>query len=310
MKLAVECAVDAVYVYVGSGLAAVRGDQEYSLVGDADGKLAAVKIVARVPEDDGVISDMQPGSGDVALQVTIGLPRVYERLISEMQVFEGLLAFRCEGQLARLRWDSPKVEFIPENEREKAYVAVHGFQSSKVYRDRRIRISQDAWAKMVNTSDQLGDLVIPLSFFREALSDFGQFRYAGAFCNFYFILEDFYGGGKTRNKDIEREFKNSRELRESVRWTMDNYLGRRQHRAKVQRLCEEEKKSYGVDGLIELLVRVRGNLHHFSGRSSKRHGTPINEEDFESIAFFVMGLATRAVAGRLLDARKGARVSS
>ena len=52
MKLAVECAVDAVHVYVGNGLTVARGDQEYSLISDADGKLVAVKIVARVPEDE------------------------------------------------------------------------------------------------------------------------------------------------------------------------------------------------------------------------------------------------------------------
>jgi hypothetical protein len=306
MKLAVECAADAVHVYVGTGLNVVRGDREYSLAGDADGKLAAVKIVVRVPEDDYVASQVQPGSGDVALQVRIRFPRVYDRLVSEMQVLEGLLSFRCEGQFARLRWDTPKVEFMPGNEREKAYVAVHGFQSSQEYRDHPIRISEDAWAEMVNTSNRVGDLVVPLSFFREALNDFRQFRYVGAFCNFYFILEDFYGGGKTRNRDVERQFKNSHELRESVRWAMDSCLQRKQHRAEVQQLCEEEKKEYSVDGLIELLVRVRGNLHHFSGGSSKRHGTPLNQQDFESVAFLAMGLASRAVAGRLFDSRSAA----
>lgn len=306
MKLAVECAVEAVQLYVGSGLTVGRGDQEYSLVGDADGKLAAVRIIARVPEDEQVVSDMEPGSGDVAVQFRIGFPDVCGRLISEMQVLEGLLAFRCDGQLARLRWDRPKVEFIPENDAEKAQIAVHGLQFSEEYRDYRVRIPQDAWAEMVDSSDQLGGLVVALSFFREALNDFRQSRYVGAFYNFYFILEDFYGAGNTKNRLIKQEFKNSHELRESVRWVMDNYLGRRDHRAKVQRLCEEEKKAYSVDGLIELLVRVRGNLHHFSARSSKRHGTPLNQQDFESIAFFAMGLASRALTGRLFNSRKSA----
>ena len=304
MKLAVECAVEAVHVYVGGSLTVVRGDREYSLVGDADGKLVAVRIIARVPEDEHVVSDMEPGSGDVALQFRIGFPDVRDRLISEMQIFEGLLSFRCQGQLARLRWDSPKVELIPENDAEKAQIAVHGLQFSEEYRDYRVRIPQDAWAEMVDSSDQLGGLVVALSFFREALNDYRQSRYVGAFCNFYLILEDFYGAGKTRNKDIERQFKSSPELSESVRWAMGDYLGRRQHKAKVQQLCEEEKKDYSVDGLIELLVRVRGNVHHFSGKSSKRHGTPLNQEDFESIAFFAMGLASRAMTGRLFDSRK------
>ena len=304
MKLAVECAVEAVQLYVGSGLTVGRGDQEYSLVGDADDKLVAVKIVARIPEDEQVVSDMEPGSGDVAVNVRIGLPGVYGRLMSQMQAFEGLLSFRCGGQFARLRWDRPKVEFIPENEGEEADVAVHGFQFSEEYRDHAVRIPDHAWAEIVDASQQLGGLVVPLSFLREALNDFRQFRYVAAFCNFYFILEDFYGAGKTKNRDIEREFKSSPELRESVRWTMDNYLERGDHRAEVQRLCEEERKAYDVDGLIELLVRVRGNLHHFSTQSSKRHGTPFNQEDFKSIAFFAMGLVSRAVAGRLFNSRK------
>ena len=298
MKLAIECAVEAAHLYVGSGFTFVRGDREYSLVGDPDGKLAAVKIVAQVPQDEVWVSDMQPGSGDVKLDLRVTFPPTLDRLVSTMQALEGLLSFHCSGQLSRVRWDQPKVEFIPEDEGEEA--PVRALHRKPEYRDERIHISGQAWTRIVDTADRLGDLVIPLAFYREAFNDFRQARYVGAFYNFYFLLEDFYGGGETKNKKVEREFKNCPEMRESVRWTMDNYLTKRDHGANVQRLCEEEHRDYTVDGLIELLVRVRGNLHHFPGKSSKRHGTPLNQRDFESIAFFAMGIACRAITSKLL----------
>jgi hypothetical protein len=302
MKLAVECAVETAYVYVGSGLTAMRGDQEYSLVGDSDGKLAAVRIVAQIPQDEACGLDIKPGSGDVKVVFRLTYPPTRERILSAMQAVEGLLSFYCSGQLSRIRWDQPKVEFIPEDEAEKALAG--SFHPSYEYRDERIGISREAWNGVVEAAQRLGHLIIPLSFYREASNEFRQGRYAGAFCNFYLVLEDLYGAGKTRNKDIEWQFKNCPEMRESVLWTMDNYLTKRDHAANVRRLCSEEHRQYTVDGLIELLVRVRGNLHHFSAKSSKRHGTPLNQEDFESIAFFAMGLACRAVTRRLVDTRR------
>jgi hypothetical protein len=72
------------------------------------------------------------------------------------------------------------------------------------------------------------------------------------------------------------------------------------HRVNIERFCKEERVGYDIDGIIELLLKVRGRLHHYSGRSSKHQGTPFDHEDFESVAFMTMGLAVRCILQRIV----------
>lgn len=67
------------------------------------------------------------------------------------------------------------------------------------------------------------------------------------------------------------------------------------HSKSILQLLSEEKKQNGIDGIIELIVAVRGRLHHYFSRSSLKQATPLNQRDFESPAFLVMGIALMSI---------------
>jgi len=133
-------------------------------------------------------------------------------------------------------------------------------------------------------------------FERDGMNEFHSLRYIQAYYNFYFVLEDLYGEGKTQNKDVEQKFKSNQVLRSIIQDVLDNVIKRNvNHLQNIQNFLREENKSFDIDGIIELIVRVRGNLHHYSGKSTKRKGTPLNQGDFESMAYLLMGISVKSI---------------
>ena len=143
------------------------------------------------------------------------------------------------------------------------------------------------------------------------MNEFNSRRYINAFYNFYFVLEDIYGEGKTRNKDIAKTFRESTDFIEITEWMLKGFLKKdNRHNSNIQRFCDEEKVTYDVGGLIDLLQKIRGNLHHYSSKSSKHLGTPFTHEEFESIAFLTMGLALQTILRKIVDINKSINVGS
>ena len=73
------------------------------------------------------------------------------------------------------------------------------------------------------------------------------------------------------------------------------------HRSNLEALFKEFKCDISPTGLQELLFEVRGALHHYYGRSTKRKGTPFNQREFESISLLVMELCTVAIYYRIVE---------
>jgi hypothetical protein len=60
-----------------------------------------------------------------------------------------------------------------------------------------------------------------------------------------------------------------------------------------------------TEGLIKLLVKKRGELHHFSIKSSKQQGTPFNNLDYKTITFIALDLAGRSLIHYMTELEKG-----
>jgi hypothetical protein len=301
MKYSLECNVSG-KVMIGKKIEVTKGNKDFVLLPDKQGWLSSIKIVAKVADPQRFHPRIEPGDGRVAAKVIIERDsEMRQQLVREFQELESNLSFETMGCLKSIGWDEPKEEVIPETDEEKAQVSVSGFHLKKEYPDRPTKLDEKTFDHIVQTKHLYVSLVIPKAFFKEGINEFRLRRYINAFYNFYFVLEDLYGQGKTKNKDISKAFSASTEFRESLGWVIRDHVDKHEkHRANISKFCTEEKVTYDVDGIIELLQKVRGNLHHYSGKSSKHRGSPFNQEDFESIAFLTMGLAVRAILQRII----------
>jgi hypothetical protein len=300
MKLSLECSIKG-KIRIGKELRVVQGSKEYLLIPDSKGWLSKIKIIKKVDVPNKYSVKIRPGKGKVKHEIRINGDREERlELIREFQELEGILSFDTAGSLKSIEWDAPTEDFIAETEEEEKRIEVHGLCFKKEYPEYPASLDEEGFGRIIRNKENYVSLIVPQAFYREGTNEFTSRRYINAFYNFYFILEDFYGKGKTKNKDIAKEFRSSEQFRGFVDWVIkdinDKYA---QHRIRIERFCKEKKVTYDTDGLIELLLKVRGNLHHYSSRSSKHQGTPLDNEDFASIAFLTMGLAVRCILQRI-----------
>ena len=299
MKLLMECKAHGL-VFIEKQISVTDGQIEYLLVPDEKGWLAFVRIIKKVPNPEKYSLKVEPGQGSIAAKFVInGDRQEYLELVREFQEIESLLSFAGNGSLRNIEWDKPREEYIPETEEEKKQVGILSFHLTKEYPKIPSRLGEKDFNSLIKTKKYYKSLIIPKAFFKEGINEFESHRYINAFYNFYFVLEDNFGNGKWRNKEIAAEFKASTDLRKHIEWMVKCQIDGR-HRESIQKFCKEEGLTYDVDGLIDLIVRARGQLHHYSRKSSKSIGTPFTHEAFESIAFFVMGLAVQTILGEIL----------
>jgi hypothetical protein len=288
---------------IKSELKAVNGLTEYILRPDDNGWLTSIKIIRTVKTPARYSSRIDPGTGPVKANIVIeGDRKEYLELIREFQELESLLSFSTNGNLKNIDWDSPKEEFIPETDEERKRVHVSSFAFTKEYPDIPVSLSEQEFETIINTKERYASLMVPKAFYKEGINEFTSRRYINAFYNFYFILEDIYGKGKTKNKDISETFRQSKDLIQIIEWTLKDVIGKnKRHSDNIKNFCVEERVTYDVTGIIDLLQRIRGNLHHYSSKSSKHLGTPFTHEDFESIAFLTMCLALQTILRKIAD---------
>jgi len=304
MKLEFKCKVQS-KTYIGNSIleTSIIG-KEFVLIPDEKGLLKEIVIRAQVPNSKKIISKITPSkSPGVKHEVNIELDEgVVDEIKNLLQYLESTLSF--SANLEKISWEEPDLKFIPENEQDKANINILSFSSQKSYPEDEKMLTLDAFREIVLEKEKYEFLTVIKSFYKEGKREFNSFRYINAFYNFYFVIEDLYGNGKTKNFDVEKEFKNDKNFRSFVEWMMEKNLDGR-HKKNIEKFIQEEHKSYDADGLIELIVRVRGNLHHFSAKSTKHKGTPLNQQDFESIAFLLMGLSVRSILQKIYERNKG-----
>lgn len=301
MKISLECGIKG-KIKIGRQLKVVKGSKEYLLIPDNEGWLSKIKIIKKVAVPDKYSAKIGPGKGKVKHEIIITGDREEKlELIREFQELEGILSFETVGSLKSIEWDAPTEDFIAETEEEEKQVEVHNFCFAKEYPEYPASLDEEGFGNIIRIKEHYVSLIVPQAFYREGTNEFASRRYINAFYNFYFILEDFYARGKTKNRVIGEEFRSSKEFRGFVDWVIKGINNKYpKHRMSIERFCKEEGVAYDTDGLIDLLLKVRGSLHHYSSRSSKRQGTPFDHEDFESIAFLTMGLAARCILQRIL----------
>jgi hypothetical protein len=147
-------------------------------------------------------------------------------------------------------------------------------------------------------------MIIPKSFFREGINDCQSFRYINAFYNFYFIIEDLYGNGKNKNAAVMHELETSEDFKSFVQWMLEDIRAHRKHYKNINIHLKEMHENYDVEGIIHLLVHMRGRLHHFSGKSSLLQGNPFNQNTFQTIAYLAMGLAVKSILQKILKIKQ------
>lgn len=216
-----------------------------------------------------------------------GGKKIHQDLLADVQTIESTFAFYYN--LTRVRWEAATYIVIPETDLEKANVEFNTVEVTPGWPDPTTDIGTDGFEDLIARADQCRDLSTVLAFYREGLTDMRALRYITAFYSFYFVLEGLYGNGKTKNPAVEAEFKRSIVLRAAI----DQCIQRGLPQARlgtiktIENLTEGIGKKPDADGIIRMLVSIRGDLHHFVNRKSRPSGSPFTHERYEVLAIFM-----------------------
>jgi hypothetical protein len=291
MKFGMKCRV-ASNTEIGKECIQVTLDgTDFTLEPSEEGLLSGLTVVTRIPQGTDFISQIAPSNyPGVAGALSVDVDKQFIDELKELiQYIESMLSFHF--QVKKVYLEEAKRFFVPENEDEMEKIDVISYSVQKQpYPEQIMRLTVGDFKDIIHQRGKYEPLTMVRMFQREGLREFSSFRYIQAFYNFYFVLEDLYAQGKTNNSEVGKRFKSNQTLRDIVQKMLNTAI-KGHHLKNIQNFLNEEKMKFDIDGILDLIVQVRGNLHHYSSRSTKRKGTPFNQGDFESMAFLLMGLA-------------------
>jgi hypothetical protein len=103
-----------------------------------------------------------------------------------------------------------------------------------------------------------------------------------------------YGKGKTKNYLVKKEFLKSIHINYAINQVINDLLYdseiHSRYYLKIVYFLKEANLGFSKEGVIKLIINLRGNLHHFSMKNIAKSGHPFNREEFKSIAFLLMHL--------------------
>jgi len=303
MRFAIECSIDSLML-IEKEFHLQLGDAEYYLIPNKNGFISSIKITKKVDNPEKFYSEVLSGTGGSKLTINIRAEKEFvEKLRSEMQYLEASLSF--DGPHTQIHWESPKQEWIPENDEEKSKLKIFKIEFKKEYPVKPKILTEEIFYSIIINRNNYDELTVLKAFYNDGIKFFKEFKYINAFYNFYFIIEDIYGGANTQNRLIIKSYKESENLKEHIKWIMDNYIkNNERHHTKLKEFLKDMGKTDSIEDIIEFLVLTRGRLHHFSRKSTLKIGTPLNQSDYESVAFLAMGIALRALLNEILEINK------
>ena len=201
-------------------------------------------------------------------------------------------------------WQCPMIEWIPETEDERASPHVEKFDVHRVPVSEPRPMTLEGLMSLLRGRDLFEPYVIPMSFIRQAGIDWDSQRYLSAFFDYYHFIEGLFADGKSSEPQVVARFVGNTCLMNAAEQALDIFRGPDydQHLVNLRVHLDEEKLAETADGILRLLVRMRGRLHHYAHKPSpKRRGHPLNESDYEALASLAsvvcVGVCTRILVG-------------
>jgi hypothetical protein len=277
----------------------------YIFYPNKEGLLSKIAIISPVSDPQKFYStlkpDVIPGVAELNLKLDENL---YDSMVKEFQELESLMAL--ELNMKNIKWDSPKYELLFDTEEEARNAGIISWHAEEENKEYLVETSKETLEDLIKRKHMLGAIIIPLSFYREGMREAYAKKYINAFFDFYFILEGMYGGGKTKNYEVENQFKASNRLREITQIVINDRINNNpQQHQKITEMLKRRGKTLLVDSLLELIVRTRGELHHFTNNPNKPQGTPFTHKEFRSIASVTGALALFTILFKVVDINTG-----
>lgn len=309
MKFGVVCDVEG-KTYLENGMTIESDGMAYIFYITDEGLLKQIRIISEVDDPEQYFYYKSPVNEEGKFTVSHGFePHIKDKLIREMQRLESTLAL--VGNIKRIYWNKATMEYYPETTEEHARfnIVPTWFFLHEMSTDDPQPVNTETLIHVVESKEQFNPLVVPMAFYREAKTEYSAARYINAFINSYLIIEGLFGNGKFKTNAVIDELNKSAAFKGFVQELLDD-IGKNNDpdegmtKAQLEAELKAKGQDFTVEGLIKYVVETRGSLHHFSIKSSKAQGTPLNNADYKRLAIVTFALAGTSLSHHLEEQAK------
>ncbi|HEX8226404.1 MAG TPA: hypothetical protein VF572_00890, partial [Candidatus Saccharimonadales bacterium] len=240
-----------------------HGDFVIGVLTDDDKAVRKIYVEKTVgPEDK--LPSIEPGHGPVKHVFNFNTPAWRNELIEKLIYLESLGSFWWKIRSIALR--EAEEEWVPESEEDEKKLSIIRASMKASYPRNPQPMHNHQIIELLDMEEDEKAMVTPLAFYREGTINFESHKYINAFQNYFLMIEGLFGQGKSGNAAQIKALVSSEELKEAA----DKMI------AKIEsdkssphyKLLLRELGSLGVSldskGILNWLVRTRGQLSHFS----------------------------------------------
>lgn len=210
-------------------------------------------------------------SKDGILNIAIGSEDIFKDLIEWLQYIEAMGAFNI--QIKRVYWDRPVFCWIAETEEEHLQTPLSEYKRTPKSGITPKRLTEHNLSNIVIYRRQLQDIYIPFVYYKEGKRFFDNFNYYFAYINYFMMLEYCFADGKFHKNEVIEKFKNAQLLQLCILefLTMPDLRRGELIWDTLEKECELRHKKLDVDGVIYVMLTLRGELSHASSKSETRY---------------------------------------
>lgn len=233
-----------------------------------------------------------PGTGGAKFNLTYRTPKCHDELLEKLIYFESVGAFWW--RIKSFNIDEANEQWMPETDEERNKIALLGFSMKQGYSKQPQPILDHQIKDLLDMEPHLKVITIPLAFYRESVISFESHKYINAFQNSFLMLEGLYGQGKSGYRHLVNALCESQELKVAAA-NMLEQLRAQQPPHHLQVMTAEIDKigsKINAIGMIEWLVYTRGQLSHFSLKSNKKQGNPLQHREYRTHAYICQSVCT------------------
>jgi hypothetical protein len=281
-----------------SSIIAERPPFTFELISDDQKQVNKAIVTMQLDEADSASSKLLSDNGSLAVHYP---PAAFRLTVEQLQVLESNLSFAFHhSPIRRIRWDRPSISLIPENDRESSRVNTWDFVLARSFPHEPCRIREAGFREMMTEAPRFESLAVLKAFLREGKNDFRDLRFVHAFYSFFFVIEGLFADGHSKKSKMLQAFSESKELRLATQITLDVLAKDTDAYQTFQHIFAQRQLALDHKGVWTFLVNTRGQLHHYSLKSSQRVDTPFSHEQFEKPALLAMLLAGQSVSARIM----------
>lgn len=256
---------------------------------DEDHRVLFIAVQVKVEDYKGLLPSLTHPSEDSS-HLTYPPNPIHDDLLGLMQYLESVGAFWLG--VHRIDWERSEVDWLPESDAERQELVVWNLRVKKEYPTLVKNISVETLQTLIARREFHSYLTIPLAFYREGKNEFRQFRYVQAFMNFYFMIEGLFGAGRPNYRVVEH-FHASPTLMQAATEAIEHLRADERHWGALEGWLPKSDRVIDAKTVLAMLVALRGRLHHYSLRDSRKQAHPLNQREFESVAYLAMAVCIK-----------------